>query len=230
MTVLMLLNIWVMLVRQARPSLALLSQHTIPVLPPHCLELACTKTERQKVQTWFENSMLFIYARRVLSKGTACRVCVYCSVHNAHVEWILGDYILMCVMCNVHVQCTLCMCIVHALHTSILWNPDCVAANLPAGLPLLLLLLSPGLVLVEQRLQPLPPLLWPAAPPTCPHCTKHQRQEEKDAESQHLSFSGDVKDSAAWWRRGGFQLPPGGTSCTSHSTGGEISSDKLIDK
>ena len=40
MTVLMLLNICVMLVRQARPALALLSQHTTPVLPPHCLEEA----------------------------------------------------------------------------------------------------------------------------------------------------------------------------------------------
>ena len=65
-------------------------------------------------------------------------------------------------------------------------------ANLPASL----LLMPPGLVLVEQRLQPLPPLLRLAPPPAIPpHCTKHQRQEEKEAESQHLSFSGDL---VAW--------------------------------
>ena len=55
MTVLMLLNIWVMLVRQGSPSLALLSQHTIPVVPPHCLELACTKREKKTVQIFFAN-------------------------------------------------------------------------------------------------------------------------------------------------------------------------------
>ena len=43
MTVLMLLSICVMSARQARPALALLSQHTIPVLPPHAACRVCFK-------------------------------------------------------------------------------------------------------------------------------------------------------------------------------------------
>ena len=82
MTVLMLLNIWVMLVRQGSPSLALLSQHTIPVVPPHCLELACTKREKKTVQIFFANR-----------KAQDADTCVKPASSSSFIHETFNDYI-----------------------------------------------------------------------------------------------------------------------------------------
>ena len=53
----MLSNIWVMFVRQASPTLALLSQHTIPVFPPHCREAWKYPKVREKLKVWSEKGL-----------------------------------------------------------------------------------------------------------------------------------------------------------------------------
>ena len=148
----MLSNIWVMFVRQASPTLALLSQHTIPVFPPHCREAWKYPKVRDKLKVWPEKGLTELIIMMGLD-----------ALHWFEIPFYT------------------------------------VAVNLPAGLffPL-------GLVFKEQRLQPLPPLLWLPAP--AHPCANQHHQEDKEAESQHLFMRSKLPlihshDLEAEWKR-----------------------------